>query len=346
MTWVLRRLVLAPLVIVLTVVLVVAFPLLLLVAALVSPLAQGRWRPVRVLSLLTLHLLLESLLLIELWGLWVASGFGWRIRDPWFERRHYDLVQGYLSVMFRASSRLLHLEVVPQGPSPDAFPGHPLLVCSRHAGPGDSFVVLHALMNWYDREPRVVLKDTIAWDPMIDVVLGRLPARFISPRGDAGDTLERSVGDLARDLDEDDAFVIFPEGGNFTPGRRRRTIEKLRERGFDDMADRAEQMRHVLAPRPGGFLAALDANADADVLMGAHTGLDHLLTVADIWRELPMDKQLVMRWWLVPRGEIPEGKEDRIDWLFGRWEQIDQWVEDHRPVDLGAPGGAGSSGGR
>ena len=82
-------------------------------------------------------------------------------------------------------------------------------------------------------------------------------------------------------------------------------------------------MIHVLAPRPGGFLAALDAAPDADVVLVAHTGLDHLLTVGDVWRELPMDKRIVMRWWQVPRAEIPTGREERIDWLFGWWERID-----------------------
>ena len=40
---------------------------------------------------------------------------------------------------------------------------------------------MYALMDWYHREPRVVLKDTMAWDPAIDVILNRLPSRFISP---------------------------------------------------------------------------------------------------------------------------------------------------------------------
>ncbi len=37
------------------------------------------------------------------------------------------------------------------------------------------------------------------------------------------------------------------------------------------MADRAEGMRHVLAPRPGGPLAALDAAAGAYVVLVTHT---------------------------------------------------------------------------
>jgi 1-acyl-sn-glycerol-3-phosphate acyltransferase len=333
-TWLLRRLVLAPTLIAFTVVVVAALPVLLVVAAVISPFAQGRWRPVRLLVLVTLHLVLESLMLIELLGLWVASGFGLWMRRPFFERIHYDIVQTYLSVVFRVAQRLLHLEIVTQGPTPDAFPGHPLIVCCRHAGPGDSFILLHALMSWYHREPRVVLKDTIAWDPAIDVLLGRLPSRFVSPGGDAGDRMERQVGELARDLDEDDAFVIFPEGGNFTPERRRRAIERLRQHGMEEMAARAERMRNVVAPRPGGLLAALDAAPEADVLMVAHTGLDHLLTVADLWREMPMDKRLVMRWWRLSRDEIPHDREERIDWLFDEWHRIDEWVARHRPVDL------------
>jgi hypothetical protein len=103
---------------------------------------------------------------------------------------------------------------------------------------------------------------------------------------------------------------------------------------MERMASRAEAMTHVLAPRPGGFLAALDAAPDADVVLVAHTGLDHLLTVRDLWRELPMDKQIIMRWWQVPRSEIPEAREARIDWLFGWWEQIDTWIEQNRPKDL------------
>jgi hypothetical protein len=96
------------------------------------------------------------------------------------------------------------------------------------------------------------------------------------------------------------------------------------------MALRAERMTNVLAPRPGGFLAALDAAPDADVVLVAHTGLDHLLTVGDVWRELPMDKQIVMRWWRVARADIPSDRDERIDWLFGWWEQIDAWIEENR----------------
>jgi 1-acyl-sn-glycerol-3-phosphate acyltransferase len=333
-----RRVVLAPSVIALTVLLLSTIPVWLLVAAALSPAVPGRLRPLRLLSLVLLHLVAESIMLLELFGLWIASGFGLFIRRPFFERIHYDIVQTYLVLFFREARRVLRLRIVTEGPAPDAHPGEPLLVCCRHAGPGDSFTLMYALMHWYGREPRVVLKDTLAWDPAIDVILNRLPSRFVSPRGDTagapGPSLEEQVGALARNLDHNDAFVIFPEGGNFTPQRRQRAIDKLRRLGLEAMATRAERMENVLAPRPGGLLAALDAAPDADVVLVAHTGLDHMLTVADIWREIPMDKQLIMRWWRVPREEIPEDREERIDWLFSWWERIDAWIDAHRPVDL------------
>ncbi|HET6652610.1 MAG TPA: 1-acyl-sn-glycerol-3-phosphate acyltransferase [Nocardioides sp.] len=328
-----RRVVLAPVLILLTFVLLTTVPVWLLLAAVLSPIMPGRLRPLRILSLLILHLVLESLMLIELFGLWIASGFGIFIRRPFFQRIHYDIVQTYLIVFVREARRVLRLKILTQGPAPDAHPGEPLLVCSRHAGPGDSFILMYALMHWYGREPRVVLKDTLAWDPAIDVILNRLPSRFVSPAR-PGQDLELQVGELARNLDHNDAFVIFPEGGNFTPGRRQKAIDKLRRLGLETMAARAERMENVLAPRPGGLLAALDAAPEADVVLVAHTGLDHMLTVGDVWREIPMDKQIIMRWWRVPREEIPEEREARIDWLFTWWEQIDEWIDEHRPVDL------------
>jgi len=329
--WLLRRAVIAPAMILLAVALWVLLPLWLIVAAALVPVLPGRWRLLRLLWLTVVWVTAEALLLVILFGWWLASGFGRRIRTPYWEGLHYDLVQGLMYVVFREARRVLALRIETDGPSPDAHPGRPLIVACRHAGPGDSFTLIHALMHWYDREPRVVLKDTLAWDPAVDVVMGRIPARFVSPGTSGSRDFEAQIADLASGLDANDAFVIFPEGGNFTPERRQRGIDRLRRLGLERMARRAERMTHVLAPRPGGLLAALDAAPQADVVLVAHTGLDHMLTVGDVWRELPMDKVITMRWWQVPRDEIPSEREAQIEWLFGWWERIDDWIAEHRP---------------
>jgi 1-acyl-sn-glycerol-3-phosphate acyltransferase len=340
--WV-RRSILAPGVVLLAVLVAATVPLWLIIALALSPFTPGFLRPLRVLWLGISYLFWDAAALVALFGLWIASGFGWRINDPRLQRAHYVLAGGFLKALFWQARWTLRLRIEIVGDDPDtAWPGRPELILCRHAGPGNSFILIHALVNWFHREPRIVLKRTLQWDPAVDVLLNRLPNRFIAPTvdradvADAGDGLAVQIGQLARGLDENDVFVIFPEGGNFTPRRRLLAIDRLHDRGLEGMAVRAEAMRHVLAPRPAGVLAALDAAPEAGVIFVAHTGLDQLLTVADVWRELPMDKRIVMRFWSVPPTEIPTGRKERIDWLFDWWARIDGWVDAHRSAgDLG-----------
>jgi len=205
-------------VLVLAVVALSLFPVWLVLAAALSPLVPGRWRPLRVLWLALLALALDSVVLVAMFGLWLASGFGLLVRTPRFEYLHYQLVGWYLRVLYREATRVLNLKVEVEGPLPDAYRDRPLVVFCRHAGPADSFLLVNALVNWYEREPRIVLSAALQWDPVIDVMLNRLPNRFISEG--QGQDVERRVGELAVGLDHNDAFVIFPEGGNFTERRR------------------------------------------------------------------------------------------------------------------------------
>ena len=325
-----RRLLLAPATILLALGFVLTAPLWALLTLLLAPILPTGLRLLRVIWLGTVYLLVEMVVLIALFAMWVASGFGWRIRSAGFQRAHYRLCGRALRVLYREACWVLRLTVSIEGSAPDALADGPLLVFSRHAGPGDSFLLAHALINWYDREPRIVLKDSLQWDPAIDVLLNRLPSRFLLPGG--GLKAEDEIAALATGLDDNDALVIFPEGGNFTPKRWQRGIERLRRLGLNAMARRAERMHNVLPPRPGGVLAALAASPRAAVVWVGHTGVDHLLTVADVWRELPMDKQIVMRWWREPNGDVPTTADARIDWLYRWWGQIDGWIEDQKEI--------------
>jgi 1-acyl-sn-glycerol-3-phosphate acyltransferase len=330
--WV-RRMVVAPAVVVLAVVLLATLPGWLFLALVASPLVPGRLRLPRLVWLAVVYLVWEAAALVALGALWLASGFGWRIRTPGFQRAHYVLTGRFLAGLFWVARWSLHLVVDVAGQDPDtAEPGRPEIVVSRHAGPGDSFTLIHALVNWFDREPRIVLKATLQWDPAVDVLLNRLPNRFISPGRTRTATLAEQIGELATGLDDNDAFVIFPEGGNFSPRRRMRGIAWLRDRGLEDLAIRAENLHNVLAPKPGGLLAALDAAPDAGVIFVAHTGLDRMITVRDVWRELPMDKRLVMRFWSVDPEDVPVGEEERTVWLYDWWTRIDAWIEEHQPA--------------
>ena len=51
----------------------------------------------------------------------------------------------------------------------------PLLFFSRHAGPGDTILLIDRLLTRFDRAPSVVLKESVAIDPSVDLIAHRLP---------------------------------------------------------------------------------------------------------------------------------------------------------------------------
>jgi 1-acyl-sn-glycerol-3-phosphate acyltransferase len=331
----LRRCVTVPVVFASLFLLLTLLPLWALAAAAVSPVLPGRWRPLRLLWFLVIYLALQAVGIIVTAVLWCRSVFGrhlWR-RD--IQLAHYRVLGLLLGVLMRSAERVFNLRLaVDAEPLPDDKPQvprddpRPLLVLSRHAGPGDSFLLVHELMSVYGRNPRIVLRSTLQWDPTVDLILNRLPTRFITPASGAGDAVARTIGGLAAQLGDDEALIIFPEGANFTERRRMRAIERLEETGLTQYAARARGMRYLLAPRPGGTFAAIDAAPDADVVFVAHTGLEQLSTLADLWRGLPMDADVRARLWTVPAEEVPDDPEARMDWLYGWWERIDAWIAD------------------
>ena len=140
--------------------------------------------------------------------------------------------------------RVLGVRFAVEGPPPSEYRDRPLVVMARHAGPGDSFLVVHALLNWYDREPRIVLKNTLQWDPAIDVLLNRLPNRFIAPNpGAAGDETERHIAELATGFDHDDSLGDFPRGWHLH--------HRPAPPGYRQAAPRAATGRPLLEPTDG-----------------------------------------------------------------------------------------------
>lgn len=347
--WV-RRLVIAPAMVALTAVVLAFTPVVLVLVSFAIRFLPGRWRPLRLFWFLLVYLLRESVGIVALAFLWVASGFGRRIHTRRFRRAHVVLAGWYLRGIVGSASRVLGLRLVTEAVPDDlavrdpergapGTPPRPVLVFARHAGAGDSFILTHLLVNTYRRIPHVVLKDLLQLDPCIDLVLNRIPSRFIGPGGSAGrgqrgttDVLG-SIRELAAELEDDGALILFPEGGNFTEGRRTRAIQRLIDSGYDDTVELARELTYVLPPRPGGAFAAIDAAPDADVLLVAHTGLEQLSGLADLWRGLPMDREVRLTWWHVHRDEIPEDPHERTLWLFEWWERIDTWIEERRDPD-------------
>jgi len=335
-----RRLVLTPLLLVVAVALIFGLPLLVILAAAASPLLPGRWRALRLLWFGLVWVALESVALFACLALWVASGFGGRLRSAPYQDRHYAIMRWFLATLFDVATRAFRLRIEVEEPelTPQearARLTRPVIVLSRHAGPGDSFLLVHHLLSRYWRRPRIVMKAALQYDPGLDVVINRLPNAFVSARRGADNAIIQAIERLASDLGPTGALVIFPEGGNFTPRRRLRAIRLLEERRLDEEASRARAMAHLLPPRPGGALAAIGAAPTADVIFVAHTGLEDLITLGDVWRSLPMEQVLKARWWRVPAAEVPRGdREAQVRWLYEWWERIDAWIGENRPAAL------------
>ncbi|HTO01775.1 MAG TPA: 1-acyl-sn-glycerol-3-phosphate acyltransferase, partial [Microthrixaceae bacterium] len=330
-----RRVVIAPAMVVATTLLLAAAPFILLVAAFGVRYSSRRWRLLRLAWFFIVYIVRESVGLCALAFLWVVSGFGWKLSSERFQEAHYSLMGWYLRGLINSASRVLGLKMVDEtrGASLNDVDG-PILLFSRHAGAGDSFILVHVLLNQLDRRPRIVLKDLLQFDPCIDVVLNRIPTRFISPNPPQGSGVTDSIRELAGGLDDKGALVLFPEGGNFTERRRTRAIEKLSAAGLDASAEKARGLTHLLPPRPGGAFAAIDAAPDADVVFVAHTGLEQLSSLQDLWKGLPMDRDVRLHWWREPNKNVPTDPGERITWLYEWWERIDDWIDERKDPEL------------
>jgi 1-acyl-sn-glycerol-3-phosphate acyltransferase len=322
-----RRLVVAPLVLLVEAAVVVTSPLLALIAVLASPLAGG-WRPVRLLAITVGYASRHLACAFACLALWFGSGLGRHADSPRIQRAHYAVLRWFVGGVYRSTTRWANVavQVTESHEAEEELSAgrRPAVVLSRHAGEGDSLLVLHQLLCRHGRRPRIVLHHALRMDPLIDVLGRRLPNRFVDPRG--GDT-EVEIAAMTRDIDDEGAVLIFPEGGNFSPERRRRGIERLEQAGHQQEAAWARKMAHVSAPRPGGALAALEAAPHADVVLVGHVGVP--VGFRDLWRLLPYRQTVHLRMWLVRADEIPADRDARIDWLFGCWRTLDEWVSQH-----------------
>jgi hypothetical protein len=330
-----RRVVLAPLALVLTVVLLAVSPAVLLLAGVVDLfLAPGKWRTLRLAAFGVVYLVFELIAFFALFGLWVASGFGLAARSPGMVRANYGFMRWWLKAINLAARRLFRLKIwIEDRPTPRSGP---ILVFSRHAGPGNSLMLIGTIMIGYLRQPRIVMLAKLQWEPLFDIMLNRLPNRFIEHDSAHRERYVEAIADLASGLAETDAFVLFPEGHDFTPRLRLRAIDHLRRKGHHREAERAEGMERVLPPRHGGVMAALGAAPQADVVFVAHTVLEDVGSFRDLWNRVPLERPILSRYWRIPPSEVPRERDELIRWLFDWWARIDDWIADRRAaVDAG-----------
>ena len=318
-----RRL-LAPLLLGLAVIVFLGFSVIAGVVGLVTLVADRRARLLRLAAMSAVYAAIEVAVVIAMlvtWGLRLV-----RLAGDGADRR----VTGWALATVLGAARIINgFRVELQEPdswAPLDRPD-PVLVLARHGGIGDSFALVHLLIARYRRRPRVVLKGVLRWDPMLDVALTRMGACWLEPSsGEAG---RDAIGRLAADARPGDAVLLFPEGGNWTARRRYSGMARLWRTGQGDALKTAALLEHVLPPKPGGVLACLDAQPDMPVVIIAHTGLDKITSLQQLWAALPFRVPMKMRWW--PAAPAPLDESGRLRWLTTEWAVVDQWIDASPP---------------
>ena len=315
-----RRLVTIPVLFLALAATIILSPLLVLVAGAFDMLRADRgWPSVRMVGFLLAYLGYESLGVLRAGWIWISQPVS---RRTWADRNH-RLQLWWVRSLVRAGGPILglRLEVETVGP---LRPG-PLIVAGRHVSIIDALLPAAVLGLDADLGLRYVLTRGLRLDPCLDIVGHRLPNHFIDRQGSNSAAEVAALERLGGDLGDDDAVVIFPEGGLFTPERRQRTLDHLDRTGSDRL-ETAQGLRNLLLPRRAGISALMRAAPVADLMVVGHVGFEPLGSVKALWRALPLTDPVRLRIERFDRSGLPLDERGWVRWLDARWTAMDEWL--------------------
>lgn len=326
-----RALVITPITFIGALAVTILSPVLHLVLAIIDLLDRRSWRFTRIVGLGIAFCVVETFGLLMAFVLWIASGFGLWMRSEPIQSLHHWVFGAWLEMITAAIRTFIGFDFeFPHQNLPDG----PVLVFSRHAGPGDALLVAHSLIRVHKRRVRMLGTTKLLWDPFFNHVVRRLPFHFCEQNPPDPQRELEEVSQSAATIEADGAMIIFPEGGNFTPRRRAEALKRLEARGQVDRADSARRMTHVLPPRTAGTLAALDAAPHANVVFVAHVGLDDIFSLRDLWDRVPIRRTVQAAYW-TPPSPTSHDPLTEADWLWAQWEAVDRWIDEHAEAVFG-----------
>lgn len=283
---------------------------------------RRHWMGVRLYLFGVVYLTAEVGGLVALATAWLGAGFG-KMRRPLLNMT-FAIQQAWAATLLAAVRRIFGMRFEVRGAETVA-PG-PILLLARHASIVDNLLPANLVSTPHGLRLRYVLKRELLSDPCLDVAGNRLPNYFVERGSDDTDRELQAIRQLAKGLGPDDGVLIYPEGTRFTEEKRTRALEKLRQ-GEASIYARAQRLRHVLPPRPGGTLALLEATAPADVVVLAHHGLDGFAHLRDIWAGGMVDTTVQVQFWRISRRDLPATPGEQVSWLYDLWDRIDAWIE-------------------
>jgi len=297
-------------------------PLLFVLAALADVVtAPRRWRTTRVLAMVVLALGIEVAAIIAAGALWLIFGCGRNLHSSRSFWIHHRVQRWYTGALMSAAGTTCGLHIDVEDVSP-ATRGNAVVI-GRHTSIGDALIPAVLFAGRFDLNTRYVLKDDLLWGPAFDLVGNRLRNHFVDRTPDDSDGERAAITRLMDGFDERCVSVIFPEGTFFNEERKARAVQRLHDNGRHELAARADGLRYVLPPRPGGVLAMLAGAPGADAIFVGNSGFERFNSLGAIYRSVPFALPVQVWLWRVPNREIPRHPEAQIVWLYDQWERLD-----------------------
>jgi 1-acyl-sn-glycerol-3-phosphate acyltransferase len=209
-----------------------------------------------------------------------------------------------------------------------AGPG-PVLIFMRHASIIDNALPDAVIGREHGMGLRFVIKRELQSIPTIDVGGRWVPTLFVRRASDDAAGEVAKLRALAHDLGPGEGILVYPEGTRHTIEKLARAQELIAERQ-PHLAQMALGLRHVLPPRLGGPLALLDEAAGTDVVICAHVGFDGFESIREIWAGGLVDTTVRVKFWRHAADTVPATEEARTEWLYARWQELDDWIGAHR----------------
>lgn len=314
----------------------VLFPLLAVIALLVDiALWLGRrkpWMGLRLVAMGWWFLFSEVRVLLAMLGVKLISRYGstrrrqllYGLRIHWM-RSHI----GGIRVLFNLGFEVEGIE--------EAGPG-PVLILMRHASIIDNALPDYTAGRAHQMGLRFVIKKELESMPIIDIGGRWVPSYFVRRASADPEAETAELRRLAHDLGPDsrEGVLIYPEGTRCTAKKLAAAKAAIAERQ-PEISPMANRLQHVLPPRLSGPLALMEEAAGTDIVFCGHVGFDGLRGIGDIWRGSLAGTTIRVKFWRYPGTEIPASEQERIAWLYERWQILDDWIGEHVPAQAPAP---------
>ncbi|MFO0728250.1 MAG: 1-acyl-sn-glycerol-3-phosphate acyltransferase [Myxococcota bacterium] len=277
------------------------------------------------LGALRLYLMLVAYFWLELAGI-LAAGWVWLwVREPErFLEANFRLQRWWVRSLFGAGAWLFRVSLEVE--RPELASAGPMLLFVRHVSVVDALLPTLLVSDRADIRLRFVLKAALLFDPCLDVVGQRLANVFVRRGREVYAQEVEAVAALASNLGPRDGVIVFPEGTRFSPEARARILAQIAERQSPEAARRAEELVYVLPPRVGGIRALLGRGAPADVVILAHTGLEEVRRLPDLWNGTLVGRRIALSFWREPAASVPKDEAAALLWFHECWKRVDAWV--------------------